>query len=306
MRKSGKLPAAGPDGLAAMQDVLAESLPLARRWAAEDCWRDPAGGGSCAWYHGSWQTLRLLGVVSTLTHQAEYYIAALRPLIASGDFKRVFLSGSADYGLLSVIFDAFEQQGVRPEVTVVDRCSTPLRLCEWYAGRYGYAIETHQSDLGDFRAERPYDLVCVHSLLSCIPSERHADIVKTWRSLLRPGGIVMMANTIYPGISQARSSFSEEQVTAYKQRVFDAAAACPRADALPPSAELERMAEAFAGNMESNIISAPEQLTDVLEDGGFELQDVRSGLRIKDPKHQRSGAPIKAKKEYAWIVARRT
>jgi hypothetical protein len=288
-----------------MHRVLAESLPLARQWAADDCWSDPATGKSCAWYHGSWQTLRLLGLVTTLTHQAEFYIKALRPLIASGGFRRVFLSGSADYGLLSVVLDAFHQEGVVPEITVVDRCATPLRLCRWYAERYGYRVDTFQSDLTDFRAAEAYDLICVHSLLSCIPRERHADIVKTWNSLLRPGGILMMANTVYPGIAQSKSIFTEEQTAAYKKRVFAAAKTCSQPAALPPAEVLERMAEDFAGNMESNIISAPSQLTDLLQDGGFELLEARFGLHIKDPGHQRSGAPIKADKEYAWIVAER-
>lgn len=299
------LPASGPEGLEEMRLVLAESAPLTLQWAQEGCWHDPSKSMNCAWYHGAWQTLRLLGIVATLTQQAELYISALRPLIASGNFKRVFLSGSADYGLLSVILDAFNQEGVVPSITVVDRCATPLRLCRWYAERYGYSIETVQSDLAAFRSDAPYDLICVHSLLSCVPRANHADIVATWHNLLRPGGTLMMANNVYPGLTGKKTGFSAEQISAYRERVMRAARECPFKDALPPDDEIEKIATTYATHMEGTVISSRSQLTDILEAQGFALEDTRFGDLFKNPDHQRSGAPVDNKKEYAWIVARR-
>ncbi|MEO3429857.1 class I SAM-dependent methyltransferase [Pelagibius sp. CAU 1746] len=301
-----KIPASGPDGAEAMARVLAESAPLARQWAADLCWHDPKDGESCAWYHGAWQTLRLLGIVTTLTQQSELYIDALRPLIAAGGHKRVFLSGSADYGLLSVVLEAFGKEAVTPEITVVDRCQTPLELCRWYAGRYGYAIETARSDLQSFRAPAPYDLICVHSLLSCVPVEHHAEIVATWHSLLRPGGILMMANNLYIGNTAKVSRFTPEQITAYQDRVAKAAETCPTPDALPPAADLRNMAATYASHMSGSIISSREQLTGLLEKQGFVLEETRFGNLVKNRNHQRSGAPTPGKREYAWIVARRS
>ncbi len=305
MKTMKQVPSSGPDGLEEMNRVLAESVPLARQWAEEMCWRDPASGESCAWYHGAWQTLRLLGIVTTLTHHAPLYIEALRPLIASGDYKRVFLSGSADYGLLSVVLDAFTQGGAVPEITVADRCKTPLELCRWYAERYGHSLRSVQADLGDVPLEEPFDLICVHSLLSCIPVDRHADIVATWARLLRPGGVIMMANTIYLGTPGKEAHFSPQHVADYKKRVFTAAQNCTHPQALPPADALERIAEAFSGTMSASVISSRGQLTGLLEDGGFELLDNRFGEFIKDPNYQRTGPPVTKKKEHAWLVARR-
>ncbi len=304
MDSIAKVPASGPEGLEEMNRVLAESAPLARQWSQEMCWHNAAKGESCAWYHGAWQTLRLLGIVTTLTQQADLYISALRPMIAAGGFKRVFLSGSADYGLLSVVLEAFSQEGVVPDITVVDRCTTPLRLCRWYAERYGYTIETVQSDLAAFRDDEPYDFICVHSLLSCVPLEHHADIVATWHSLLRPGGILMMANNLYPGMVGRKSGFSPDEIPAYRARVAQAVDSCPYPNALPPANEIGKIAEAFAANMEGTVINSRSQLTDLMEARGFVLQDTRFGNLVKDPNHQRSGAPVANKKEYAWIVAR--
>ena len=46
-------------------DMLLESAPLARQMAPRLCRRDSATGESCAWIHGLWQYLRLLGLAST-------------------------------------------------------------------------------------------------------------------------------------------------------------------------------------------------------------------------------------------------
>lgn len=289
-----------------MNGIIAESLPLARQWSLESCWHDPVTDESCSWYHGNWQILRLIGVVSTLTHHASLFIEALRPLIARGECKRVFLSGSADYGLLAVVLDAFSGTGVEPEITVVDRCSTPLRLCRWYARRFGCSIETVECDLAAFRSDAAYDLICVHSLLSCVPVEFHEKIVSTWYSLLRPGGVLMMANTIYPAIAGTRTHFTPEDILFYRQRVASAAPQCSHPAALPSAEELDQMAENFASRMVASVIGSREQLTGLLETGGFELTETRFGRLISDPKHLRTGPPGIKKKEHAWIVARRS
>ncbi len=288
-----------------MRQVLAETAPLARRWAAESCWLNPETGKTCAWYHGAWQTWRLLGIVTTLTRQAPLYIDALRPLIASGDFNRVFISGSADYGLLSVVLDAFSQKKTVPEITVADRCATPLRLCRWYAERFGYSITTAQSQIADFRSETPFDLVCAHSLLLCIPHDEHAKVVANWQRLLRPGGLLLMANNLYPEQRSKFSRFTADQVTAYRARIAAAAEACAWPAGLPAADELDRMAQAYAENTRGTVISSRAYLTGLLERQGFVLQEARFGNLVKQENHQRSGAPVAGKKEYAWLVARR-
>jgi SAM-dependent methyltransferase len=301
-----RVPASGPEGLDEMNQLLAESVPLARHWAPESCWRDPASGESCAWYHGLWQILRLVGVVTTLTHHADLYIKALQPLIASGRFNRVLISGAADYGLLSVVIEAFQQAHAVPEITVVDRCETPLRLCRWYGERFGFRIETASGDLTSFRAGRTYDLVCAHSLLSRVPVEHHSEIAASWSRLLRPGGILLMANNLYPGVPSAKINFAPDEVPGYQDRVAKAAAGCAHRAVLPSAEELGCMTEAYAVHMNANVIGSREQLTEILVTNGFDFLDARFGDLIKDPNHRTSGAQVSGKKEYAWIVARRS
>ena len=44
------------------QEPLQESAPLAHAFATDGCGTDPLSGSSCAWYHGTWQYLRMLGI----------------------------------------------------------------------------------------------------------------------------------------------------------------------------------------------------------------------------------------------------
>jgi len=203
------------------------------------------------------------------------------------------------------VLDAFSRERVVPEITLVDRCATPLKLCRWYAERFGYAIETVPCDLTEFRPERPYDLICVHSLLSCIPSERHQALVATWHGLLRPGGLLMMANNLYLESTDRTSRFSPDQIAAYRKRVVEAAMRGPH-PGLPSSDELEAMAAAYASKVGGTVINSRRYLTELLEAQGFELQVARFGDLVADGGHQRSGAPVAGRKEYAWIIARRT
>jgi SAM-dependent methyltransferase len=217
----------------------------------------------------------------------------------------VLISGAADYGLLAVVLDAVGREGGRPDVAVVDHCGTPLRLCRWYAERFSLGIHTVQCDLAAFRSSDMHDVICAHSLLSCVPVQRHAAIVESWYRLLRPGGILMMANTLYPGTSETKVRFSPEQVAAYGKRVSAAAASCPHPEALPPDRELDRMAEAFGARLSASVVSSQEQLTGLLRGGGFELLEARFGELVKDPHYRRTGPPAATQKEQAWIVARR-
>ena len=300
-----QIPSSSPDGIEAMNRILAETAPLARNWSEEVCWRDPTSGTRCDWYHGSWQTLRLLGIVTTLTTHAELYVSTLRELARSGDFERIFLSGSADYGLLAIVLDAYHREGIRPDVTLVDRCETPLRLSRWYADRFGYAVNTVRCDLTAFRSKLPYDIACAHSLLSCVPREGHKEITETWRRQLRPGGVLMMINKFYPDSQESTNSFSPEQIEAYAQRIAASARSCAHPEALPSPENLVDLAKAFATKMEGTVLHSQDELTALLEDSGFEVMELRSGEQIARQDHQSTGAPSKAKKDYAWIVARR-
>lgn len=75
-------------------EPLKLSAPLALRLAPRLC-RD------CAWFHGLWQVLRLLGLNTTPEHHARFFRERLRRECRALDRPRVLISGTADYSLLA-------------------------------------------------------------------------------------------------------------------------------------------------------------------------------------------------------------
>ena len=64
--------------------------------------------------------------------------------MASGG-KRVLIAAAADTGLLATVARA--GSGLDPDITVVDRCETPLELCRRYASERSLPVQTQIADL---------------------------------------------------------------------------------------------------------------------------------------------------------------
>lgn len=137
-------------------DFLSESAPLAYRESQTLC-------NGCGWYHGAWQYLRMLGIVSPPYLQNEFYRNAIAPLAVSGDFRRVCISGATDYAMADTILDLWPLPEGAPAITVVDHCPTPLFLNRWYADRVGVKIDTACRSMLDYRNDDYFDLICTHS-----------------------------------------------------------------------------------------------------------------------------------------------
>jgi hypothetical protein len=137
--KAHPLTASGDD--IDLGEPLAESATLARRLAPRTCRPIGPGTRDCAPYHGLVQYLRLLGVVASPLRQGRFYRDALRD-VPPAPHTRVLIAGAADYCMLALVLDAYRDRAGALEVTVIDRCPTPLELCRWYAARAGVPVTT--------------------------------------------------------------------------------------------------------------------------------------------------------------------
>src|SRR3954465_6767023 len=90
--------------------------------------------------------------------------------------------------MLAVVLASFEGTGVEPDVTVVDRCATPLELCRWYARHMGTDVATAVADATDLHDDAGFDVICAAALLPLLPPETRGRALVRWRELLRPGG----------------------------------------------------------------------------------------------------------------------
>ncbi|MGD9953591.1 MAG: trans-aconitate 2-methyltransferase [Burkholderiales bacterium] len=272
---------------------LAEAARLAREQAPRLCRSDDAGG-SCAWHHGLWPTLRLLGLVTEPALHGEFLRGALASV--PGQTPRILLSGAADHALLAQVLAAFP--GRTPRITVLDLCETPLMLNRWYAHRAGAEIRTQRSDILDFDAPPAFEVICTHAFLGNFDVPRRAALASKWHALLAPGGRVVTVNRLRPGRVPRWIAFSPEQVRAYCARVE--AAARSRGLRLP---DLGRAAEVYATKQAIFPIGSTAEVKALFEGAGFTIETL-SVASIAAEAHQPVNAPtVPGGDDYALLIA---
>ena len=297
------MPGGGRAAMTQAEDLLLlESAPLAWRLAPGLCRKDPASGESCAWVHGFWQYLRLLGLASTPGLHVNFFSDALTSLAGGRSAPRVLISGAADYSMLARVLGTYHARGLQPEITVVDRCETPLMLNRWFAERAGAEITTRLCDIFDFSEPRPYDVVCTHSFLSEFPRDRWPRLVGKWRELLRPGGAAITINRVRPGSGPAPAQFTPEQADAFRAAVLEKAPTLPRAAGADPGL-LAQAAETYAARRRTWPVQSREHLVALFENAGFGIESLSLGAVASGMPAGISGPTTPGSADYARIVA---
>ncbi len=268
-----------------LNEPLALSAPLARRWALSHC---HPGQEGCGWYHGAWQTFRLLGLFTTISSDDDFFSRVLPPLCRTGE-RSILVSGAADYALLARIVAAAAGRGSTfPRVTVVDRCATPLLLNQWYARQAGVPLVVEQADILAYAPPAPFDLICTHSFLGFFPRKERTLLVDAWFRMLKPGGVVVTAQRVRPRETGEIRGYSPEECHQLGRRARDLAAAQFGAGGLDP-AVVEQMAHAYARRYTSHVIGSVAELERLFVEAGFrirEFQPPRHGIIADHP-----GAP---------------
>lgn len=278
----------------APDEALEEAARLAREQAPSLCRRDAATGDSCAWHHGLWPTLRLLGLVTAPALHGEFLRTALAGV--AGERPRVLLSGAADHALLALVFAAFVER--RPEVTVLDLCDTPLLLNRWYAERVGASIATRRSNILEFEEQQPFDVICTHAFLGNFDAAQRVALAAKWRALLRPGGKVVTVNRLRPEHDAQWIAFSVDQVWSYRARVEEAA----RARALPIP-RLGRAAESYASRQTIFPLGTAAELRALFEAAGFELEQLSIATIAPVARREVDAPTVPGGDDYAQLIA---
>lgn len=283
-----------------VEEPLAESAPLAWKLALQTCRKD-ADGISCTWNHGLWQYLRLLGLVTSPSHQADFYHSALSR--AAKPSPRVLISGAADYSMLAVVLAVFGARAPGPQVTVLDACETPLALSRWYAERARVTIETVAADIRDYASDNSFDIVCSDNFFGRFPSAERPAVAARWASLLRSGGIAVTINRLRPESEAARVSFSAAQAAAFRGAVYQAARATPAVAAF--AEELAGSAEVYAERHFTYPMHSVEELRRDFEAAGLAVEYVGTASAAGGNRQASSGPSVRGFQSYARLVARR-
>jgi hypothetical protein len=202
--------------------------------------------------------------------------------------------------MLAMVLEAFAG-GAAPDVTVIDRCPTPLELCRWYAEREHIRIVTAVADATEFDDPHPFDVICTDSLLTLLPPEARARALSRWRALLgRDGRIVTTARI--SATEYATDVSREDRIAAFAELVRDRAAEVPGGLDVDP-AELAAEALDYGTSVPVYPIKSRDELERAFADAGLAL-DVLEVLDLPGRvPAERAGPGAHQPATYARIVA---
>ncbi len=252
-------------------EPLEISAPVAWELAARYCRLDPATGVTCAWNHGLWQLLRLMGIAGTAARRGEFYRREIRKAAENRNELNILVSGASDYAMLAQITREFAGLQTKPVITVLDICETPLRLNRWYAERSGLSIQTAQSDFLYYTPDQRFDLICADSFIGRFPHELWQRVAGRFHALLQTGGRLLTASRLRTADASPRIRFPADHVAPFRDTV--------RANMLqagaPAGFELEHVtaaAEQYARLQVNYPLHSEASLLAPLEQAGFMIE----------------------------------
>ncbi len=186
---------------------------------------------TCADYHIANATHRLLDNAPWKRGGRKTLVDTVRPILAElaarkADPVDVVVAGSADTAVLSSCAHAawLESESFldRVRFTVLDRCRTPLIVCEDYAALHGLEVTTNALDLSQTSRKFPANLIILHNLLPFVSVDRQVGLLQTLGGWLREGGRVVLWQLVIPPDDRERDVLTRvKRVQAMKAMVED-------------------------------------------------------------------------------------
>jgi hypothetical protein len=251
-----------------LESFLAESAPLSAAYAVAHCGPESPGGQSCAWYHGVWQYLRLCSLVRSPAWHRGFYDRALRRGYQAADPRRprVLISGTADFSMLEQVWHSAGRPGA-VDVTVIDRCPTPVDACRWFAGRMDASVRAEAADLFTHRLpDASFDVITSDAFLTRFSAAHTAKVLEVWRSLLDDNGVVVTTVRLH-GDDDRRHDPSAD-IAGFVARSRRNARRCSREFVADPD-WLAKAAENYARRMRSEDLGDERTVLKAFEEGGF-------------------------------------
>lgn len=288
-----------------IDEPLSLSAPLAARLASELCAKHPSSHRDCAWYHGAWQYFRLLDLVATPQDHTSFFLQALTTLARGDRHRRILICGSADYSMLAHVARAYRGASTPPAITVVDICETPLFLNRWYAARLDMSVQTHRSDILEYGAATPFDVICTHSFLGNFPPACRQELIATWSKLLRPGGKLLTINRIRSSVEEPSIGFTGEQARTFEHKVLRAAERHRQSLPMEPE-QLRELARVYAEQKRTYPVRSSDELAELLVSNELELDCFQSEAPCDSIDDRDAGPGVRARPgEYLRIIASR-
>ena len=258
------------------QSRFPEDLPLL---AAENFAIANRTCRSCGHMHALWPYIRLARASTGIEGESSDLDLILRELIVGGH-RRVLIAGSQGTGLMALVARAAGTGIV--EITILDRCGSPLECCRRLARAWSLPIETMEQDLMNLEVEDRFDIVLVHQTLHYISSDRQVDVLARLRRALRPAGVlVMLFNIGNRLVGELASEGRRDYAKWVIEELQRAGVPLPEEDAAF-AARLTIHAENWENR--EGAFSRPEEVYELLDRSGFDVrQCFESGVKLANP-----------------------
>jgi hypothetical protein len=246
-------------------DVINEVAPVL-------CTHNHVDEKACDWYHGAWQYLRLMDMVSTPTWHHDFYNSALRKVMDETPDPSVLITGTADYSMLAYVQGALGTAPRRKPVHVLDLCPTPLFACRWYANRTGRPVVTLNEDLFARKFDERYDVVCTDAFITRFAGTATDAVIAAWRDALKPGGWLITTARVHS--RSPRALDAEDAVQDFRDRARQRAATWRPFLRRTPE-QIADLAETYARRMVSNDLGSEDHIVSALRNGGMTIVEAR-------------------------------
>jgi hypothetical protein len=256
----------------ALEEPLVLSADLVSGVADILCSGDHVAPEGCSWYHGTWQYLRLLDMVSTPTWHSSFYLDSLAEVLRRRPTARVLVTGTADYSMFAYVDMGAASVDASPAITVLDLCTTPLFACRWYAKRVGRDVNTVSEDIfsfGESASQRgAWDVITTDAFITRFTSEQCGRIVQLWFDLLTPGGTLVTTIRIHGRTAKGRDDETAAHDFGVRARKR-AERWQPFLDCSPE--QIAARAERYARRMVSSDLGSEVDVLQALEGVGFNV-----------------------------------
>jgi hypothetical protein len=256
-----------------LEEPLVMSADLINKVAHVLCTGDHVDPHGCSWYHGAWQYLRLLNLVSTPTWHSAFYTRAIGDLLTSSPAAEILITGTADYSVFAYIDAIARATNADPRITVLDQCATPLFACRWYGKRVGREVATVAEDLltgSVSAAPGAWDAVITDAFLTRFSSEQSANVVRLWASLLRPGGKLITTIRVHAQSPLGRTP--DEAVQDFRSRARHGAERWRSFLDKSPD-QIAEAAEAYAVRMRSTDVGDREAIKALFDESPLTIEE---------------------------------
>jgi len=170
--------------------------------------------GRCCDSHALWPYIRL----SRTSIGAEREGSQLEPILGALltlQRPRILIAGTQDTGLFALVARATSSDA---EITILDRCDTPLEMCRRLSARWGHPIATLHQDLREFDVRDRFDLVLLHHTLQFVPPEDRIKVLLNLARALHATGCLVHSFNVGRALS---GPLGAEHREAYPDWVLD-------------------------------------------------------------------------------------